>query len=166
MRHRTHTGLLAIALLALLALAACGQGASGSPGGSGGSGTATAVHVRSTTVGGKSVSALTNVQGLTLYYLTKDTTSSATCSGSCAKAWPPLLLPSGSPASDTSLSGTLGVLDGANGRQVVYNGHPLYAYSGDSKPGDATGNGFGGVWFVATADLAFNTNGSGGGYGY
>src|SRR5215472_16958676 len=120
MRRSTYTGLLATALLGVLALAACGQGASGSPGGSSGSIATTVVHARSMTVGGKSVSALTNVQGLTLYYLTKDTTSSATCSGDCAKAWPPLLLPSGSPASDTSLSGTLSFLDGANGRQIVY----------------------------------------------
>jgi predicted lipoprotein with Yx(FWY)xxD motif len=164
MRRSTYTGLLGTALLAVLALAACGQGASGSPGGSGGSSATTVIHVHSMTVGGKSVSALTNVQGLTLYYLTKDTTSSATCSGSCAKTWPPLLLPSGSPGSDTSLSGTLTFLDSANGRQVVYNGYPLYTYSGDSKPGDANGNGYGGIWFVATSDLAFNTNGSGGGY--
>jgi predicted lipoprotein with Yx(FWY)xxD motif len=163
MRRRTYTGLLGIALLAVLALAACGQSASGSPGGSS---TTTVVHVRSMTVGGKSVSALTNAQGMTLYYLTKDTTSSATCSGSCAKTWPPLLLLSGSPGSDTRLSGTLTFLNSANGRQVVYNGYPLYTYSGDSKPGDANGNGYGGIWFVATSDVAFNTNGSGGGYGY
>jgi predicted lipoprotein with Yx(FWY)xxD motif len=87
------------------------------------------VHVRSVTVGARACRrspTSSNVQGLTLYYLTKDTTSSATCSGDCAKAWPPLLLPSGSPASDTSLAGTLSFLDSANVRQVVYNGHPLY----------------------------------------
>jgi predicted lipoprotein with Yx(FWY)xxD motif len=36
--------------------------------------------------------------------------------------------------------------DGTN--QVMYNGHLLYTFVGDSKPGDAAGQGLGGIWFV------------------
>ena len=32
--------------------------------------------------------------------------------------------------------------------QVTFNGKPLYRFSGDSKNGDAKGQGFDGVWFV------------------
>jgi predicted lipoprotein with Yx(FWY)xxD motif len=60
----------------------------------------------------------------------------------------------------SSLSGALRSLSDANGTQVTYNGHLLYTYSGDSKPGDTNGEGIGGVWFVATSNLA--TQGSGG----
>jgi predicted lipoprotein with Yx(FWY)xxD motif len=46
------------------------------------------------------------------------------------------------------------VLNGANGNQVLYNGHPLYTYIKDGDAADAYGQGIGGKWFVATADLA------------
>ena len=35
--------------------------------------------------------------------------------------------------------------------EVTYNGHPLYYYAGDAKPGDITGQGldqFGAPWYV------------------
>jgi len=32
--------------------------------------------------------------------------------------------------------------------QVTYNGIPLYYYSKDTKPGDTTGEGVGGIWHV------------------
>jgi predicted lipoprotein with Yx(FWY)xxD motif len=48
----------------------------------------------------------------------------------------------------------LSVLQGANGAQVEYNGHPLYTFVGDSAPGQTNGQGKGGVWFVVTPDIA------------
>ncbi len=98
------------------------------------------VHTGTTTVSGKSETVLTNAQGFTLYYHTTDTPTSV-CSGACAVAWPPLLLPSGTPGSSASLPGTLGVETNVNGRQVTYNGHPLYRWKNDASAGQATGEG-------------------------
>src|SRR5437588_4220664 len=97
------------------------------------------IKTASLTINGKSVTVLTNAQGMTLYYRTSDTSSSV-CSGGCASAWPPLLA-SGSmaPTSSTSLPGTLSVGQNANGNQVEYNGHPLYTFSGDKGPGQMNG---------------------------
>jgi predicted lipoprotein with Yx(FWY)xxD motif len=53
----------------------------------------------------------------------------------------------------------------ANGEQVAYNGHPLSTYSGDSEPGQTNGQGFGGVWFVVTTDLAPAGGSQNNGYG-
>jgi len=53
-----------------------------------------------------------------------------------------------------SLSGKLSTILGADGRQVEYNGHPLYTYSKDTAPGQANGQGVAGRWGVATADMA------------
>jgi predicted lipoprotein with Yx(FWY)xxD motif len=98
------------------------------------------VHTGIATVSGKSENVLTDAQGLTLYYHTTDTPTSV-CSGACAAAWPPLLLPSGLPGSSVSLPGTLGVETNVNGRQVTYNGHLLYRWKNDTSPGQATGEG-------------------------
>jgi len=98
------------------------------------------VATGSTTVAGKSETVLTNAKGFTLYYHSTDTPTSV-CSGACAVAWPPLLLPSGTAGSSASLPGTLGVETNANGRQVTYNGHPLYLWKNDASSGQATGEG-------------------------
>ena len=34
---------------------------------------------------------------------------------------------------------------------MVYNGHPLYTAEADVKPGDTSGQGFFGTWFVVSA---------------
>jgi predicted lipoprotein with Yx(FWY)xxD motif len=104
------------------------------------------------TVAGTSETILADVAGATLYYRTSDTSTSV-CSGACAAVWPPLLLARGTPASSSTLSGTLSLLVDGNGNQVTYNGHPLYRYSNDTGPGDTKGEGLGGVWHVATPAL-------------
>jgi hypothetical protein len=54
--------------------------------------------------------------------------------------------------------------------QVTYNGHPLYLYSADQKPGDTNGQGlnaFGGAWFALSAGgNMVSGQGSGSGRGY
>ena len=49
------------------------------------------------------------------------------------------------------VTGQLGTLTRADGTtQVTYAGKPLYYWQGDTKPGDATGNGVTGAWHVIT----------------
>jgi predicted lipoprotein with Yx(FWY)xxD motif len=139
------------AMAAALALAACGGTTAASPAASSG---AALIHTASMKVGDKTETVLKNKNGLTLYYFTPDTATTIACTGSCAKTWPPLLADAGTPGSDPTLPGRLSVADGANGKQVLYNGHPLYTYSKDGDAGDAYGQGIAGKWFVATPDLA------------
>src|SRR5439155_12258480 len=137
--------------VAALSLAACGGTTATSPAAS--SGTAL-IHTASMKIGGKTETVLKNAKGLTLYYFTPDTATSIACTGGCAKTWPPLLAGTGLPSSDAALPGRLSVTDGANGRQVLYNRHPLYVYSPAADAGDASGQGIGGKWFVATPTVA------------
>ncbi|HLI91163.1 MAG TPA: hypothetical protein VKV37_20910 [Ktedonobacteraceae bacterium] len=117
------------------------------------------VKTATVTIGGKSETILTDAKGMTLYYFTPDTSTTSACTGSCAQNWPPLLFTgSGSPAASVKLPGELEVYQNANGNQVVYNDHPLYTFAGDKAPGQTNGQGVGGKWFVATIDLAKNTN--------
>jgi predicted lipoprotein with Yx(FWY)xxD motif len=110
------------------------------------------VATATATVGGASKTILTDTSGKTLYYRTPDTATSAGCIGGCASAWPPLAGPSGTPTSSTPIPGSLAVIVSGNGPQVTYNGHPLYRF-GSRAPGDTSGDGVAGIWFVATPSL-------------
>ncbi len=113
------------------------------------------IRTETGTIGGNKEAILTDTKGFTLYYFTPDTATKLACAGGCAKAWPPLLsTTSGTPLSEATISGTLSVLNDANGNQVEYNGHLLYTYIKDKEAGQITGQGVGGKWFVATPKLA------------
>ena len=150
----------AIILLLTVIVAACGNATSAGPS-AGSTPTATTsisnnanivIKTATATVSGKTVTALTNDKGFTLYYLKADTATQVACSGNCAKIWPPLLQTgSGIPSGPGSLPGKLSAFSTANGYQVEYNGHPLYTYTGDTAPGQTNGEGFKGVWFVVTS---------------
>lgn len=115
---------------------------------------ASSVSTATATVGGKSETILTNNKGMTLYIFTPDTTTTSACTAACATAWPPLLFTgTGTPDSAMSLSGALSAVTNANGAQIQYKGHFLYTFAKDTKPGDTTGQGLLGKWFVATPDL-------------
>jgi len=162
--------LIGIGLMAAILLAGCGGASTGgSSAASASSGThptsVVLVHTATVMVKGKAETVLTNASGFTLYYFTPDSPAKIACTGSCAKIWPPLLVTSGTPASSPALPGKLSTLRSLNGDQVLYNGHALYHYSGDSAPGQANGEGLFGKWFVATPSLGGSTSGSTSGAG-
>ena len=96
---------------------------------------------------------LTNADGRTLYIFTNDTAGKSVCTGSCASAWPPLEAAEAPKVDGATGDFTLITRDDGK-KQVAFNGKPLYTYSGDQKAGDASGEGVGGVWFVAKASGA------------
>jgi len=89
---------------------------------------------------------LVGPNSLTLYTHSGDSATSSTCTGSCATAWPPLTVPSGSTATAGSgVTGTLATLTRADGTvQVTYDGLPLYGWQNDAAAGDVTGQGVAG----------------------
>jgi predicted lipoprotein with Yx(FWY)xxD motif len=96
---------------------------------------------------------LVDSQGRTLYLFEKDRGTTSSCTGGCAAAWPPLPAsqPTAANGTDDALLGTTTRSDGAP--QDTYNGHPLYLYFLDQKPGDTNGQGvnaFGASWFAIT----------------
>jgi predicted lipoprotein with Yx(FWY)xxD motif len=147
---------LLAALSGLLVLAACGTSGSPSAAAPPPSPVAhPAVLQASAKVAGATQTVLTTPAGLTLYYLTSDVAASPKCIGGCLSHWPPLLS-SPDPTLAAGLTGTLAVVQNANGSQVTYNGHLLYQFVSDLGPGDAKGEGvnaFGGTWHVATPSL-------------
>jgi predicted lipoprotein with Yx(FWY)xxD motif len=106
------------------------------------------IEVRSTRLG----KILVDSHGRTLYLFKKDARGKSACTGECAKFWPPLRV-SGKPTAGSGIGasklGTTGRPDGK--RQVTYNGHPLYTFLQDSRPGQTNGQGvtaFGAAWFA------------------
>jgi predicted lipoprotein with Yx(FWY)xxD motif len=102
---------------------------------------------------------LVNAQGRTLYLWAHDKSSTSTCSGACATAWPPVISKGKPVVSGGAKGGLVGTSRRPDGRrQVTYNGHPLYTFIGDKKPGETKGEGltgFGGRWDpVSTAGTA------------
>ena len=165
-------GLLAAAAVPLVTLAVAGCGGSDNtptatvkPAG----GSSATVSVADTGLG----KILVDSQGKTLYLFAQDTGTKSTCTGACATAWPPLRT-SGKPTvgggAEESLIGTTPRTDGKP--QVTYDGHPLYGYQGDSKPGDTNGQGidaFGAPWYVLSStgnEITASSSSSGGGSGY
>jgi len=159
--------------LAALAATACGGG----NGATWSTAPPTTASGQSATVdvatGGNLGKILVDTQGRTLYLFQKDAGTNSACTGACAAAWPPLR-DAGKPTVGTGLTASkVGTTARSDGRpQVTYNGHPLYLYAADQKPGDANGEGitaFGGGWFVlspAGSMVSGTGSNSGGGNGY
>jgi predicted lipoprotein with Yx(FWY)xxD motif len=123
---------------------------------------------------------LTDAQGDTLYFYSKDTKDGpSTCTGACAAAWPQVVGKAVA-APGVKFAGVLGsVTDSGGAIQATYNGYPLYTYKADMAPGQTAGNGEGGVWHVisgttltaapaggmSSPSATKSSSGMGGGYG-
>jgi len=158
---------LAVLVAAVLLLAACGSDS----GTKTKAGSATTAGATTTTTEAVAAAApvsttsnptlgeiLVDTKGFTVYVYDPDKEGKP-CVDGCATAWPPVVLgadaslpPTGPLAADLS---TVARPDGA--KQVAYKGRPVYRFSGDAKPGDAKGDGAGGVWH------AVKIGGAGGG---
>ena len=171
MRIKTLAGLVIAVALA----AGCGSSsATGSNGGGGGSATTTVQSASSSQLG---TNVLVNDKGMTLYTLSAERGGHFVCtkssmipggSASCLSVWHPLTVAKGSMPTGAAQLGTATRPD-TGATQVTWHGRPLYTFTGDKAPGDASGNGFKdvGVWKAATLGAPSSSSSSGGGgYGY
>jgi len=143
-------------------------GASSSSAAAGGSGSTVI-----TTVSSSAGTFLATSSGHAVYLWSKDGNGMSACTGACAGAWPPVTTTGQVTASGGAKSSDLGTITRPDGtKQVTYEGHPLYFFSGDSGPGMASGqgnDGFGAKWWlvspsgsdVTSAVTAFTKSGSG-----
>jgi len=150
------------ALGAALLVAACGSSASSSTGAAasgtpaGASSSSSGASASGGTVIETATSSagtfLTNGSGRAVYLWAKDTGATSNCTGACAGAWPPVTTTGSATASGSAKASDLGTITRSDGsKQVTYDGHPLYYFSGDSGPGTATGqgsDGFGAKWWL------------------
>ena len=151
---------LGVALLA----AACGSSASSSSSPATSAATATGTPASAPTatssatamvISTKSSSAgkfLVNGAGRAIYLWVKDGHDQSMCTGSCASAWPPVTTTGPVTGSGGVLSADLGTITRSGGvKQVTYDGHPLYYFTGDTGAGTVNGQGstgFGAYWWL------------------
>jgi predicted lipoprotein with Yx(FWY)xxD motif len=93
---------------------------------------------------------LTTTKGRTLYSLSVESNGKFICTGSCLSIWHPLVVPAAVKPTGPVKLGTIERPDGRT--QVTYKGRPLYSFGGDSKTGDANGEGIKdvGTWHAAS----------------
>jgi predicted lipoprotein with Yx(FWY)xxD motif len=99
---------------------------------------------------------LADGSGRALYLFTREKSVRSRCYGQCAVAWPPFYARGTLRAGSGAESARLGTSERRDGRRIVtYNGHPLYYYVTDRKPGQVTCHDvdeFGGTWLVVNPD--------------
>jgi predicted lipoprotein with Yx(FWY)xxD motif len=150
----------AVTLAIALITTACGSSTSGAPNSAGPYGSSSPASTTNSGSGEAKVAVansplgriLVDGGGRTLYLFQQDTSTASTCDGACASSWPPLTTTGHPEATDGVSAGKLGTTKRTDGTtEVTYNGHPLYYYAGDAKPGDTTGQGldlYGAEWDV------------------
>jgi predicted lipoprotein with Yx(FWY)xxD motif len=168
------SGVAALVGVALL-VAACGSSSSSSASSSTSSpaaspappssvSTATASGVSIGTAKGSDGTYLTGASGRALYLWVADSNGKSSCSGACAKAWPPLISTATPSASGGVTAAELGTITRPDGtKQVTYKGHPLYYFIADSSPGKIKGQGsnsFGAKWWLVAPSGAAITSGA------
>jgi predicted lipoprotein with Yx(FWY)xxD motif len=152
---RLSTFLTTAAVIPLTALAVVGCGGGGGNDADGSGAPPTTANGRAATVGVENTSlgkVLDDTRGLTLYLFKKDSGTKSSCAGACASVWPPLRASGNPTVGEGATASMLGTSPRSDGKaQVIYNGHPLYTFTGDQHPGDTNGQGltnFGGGWFA------------------
>jgi predicted lipoprotein with Yx(FWY)xxD motif len=141
-RSRRARNLSALMLAALLAVSAVAVPMALARGSKTVAGEATAPSLHKTV--------LTNTKGLTLYSLSVEKNGKFICTGSCTATWSPLLVSAGTKPKGPVPLGTIKRPEGKI--QVTFKGLPLYTFDGDSKKGEANGEGIKdvGTWHAVT----------------
>jgi predicted lipoprotein with Yx(FWY)xxD motif len=91
---------------------------------------------------------LTNTKGRVLYVFAKDKPGVSHCSAVCVSAWPRLTTPAKPRAEDGVRAAHLGRTTKG---QATYYGHPLYYFSGDTRPREASGQNVGSFFVIAAS---------------
>lgn len=98
---------------------------------------------------------LTDSNGMSLYFFSRDTKDTSACTSTgCLEAWPvfyqeDIVVDAALDIDDFS---TIDRADGA--KQTTYKGWPLYYFAGDIDAGDTNGDRVNDVWYVAKPDYS------------
>ncbi|WP_166964571.1 hypothetical protein [Yeosuana marina] len=99
-------------------------------------------------------SILTDSEGRSLYFFSKDTDGISKCVDGCVNIWPIFYVENLEVDNGLDINdfGTITRTDGE--LQTTYKGWPLYYYASDNVAGDTNGENVNNVWFVAKPDYS------------
>jgi predicted lipoprotein with Yx(FWY)xxD motif len=107
-----------------------------------------AISLKQTSLG----KTLVDANGRTLYLFAGDKRDVSNLSQAGQAVWPPFTATTKPRALGGAVASQISTLKKVNGHpQIAYNGHPLYYYVGDRRPGQTAGQGlnqFGALWYV------------------
>lgn len=95
---------------------------------------------------------LTDTEGKSLYFFTKDSVGKSVCSGDCITRWPIFYRDKVAAEEGLKVNDFDTIVREDGQKQSTFRGYPLYYWQGDSKVGETTGQGVGNVWFVINPD--------------
>jgi len=99
-------------------------------------------------------SIMTDANGMSLYFFSKDSKTTSECVGGCLNNWP--IFYQENVSVNTGLNradfGTIIRTDGT--KQTTYKGWPLYYFVNDNAAGDTNGDDVNNVWFIAKPDYS------------
>ncbi|MFI0348833.1 hypothetical protein [Actinomadura sp. 9N407] len=93
--------------------------------------------------------------GRSLYRYDRDRArpSATTCTGACARMWPPVRFTPGLQIAGGIGQARVGQVRRPDGTpQLTIAGWPMYRYARDAAPGDVSGHGVSGAWYAARPD--------------
>ena len=92
---------------------------------------------------------ITDAKGMALYIFKKDMPGRSFCAGPCVEKSPLFYSENITPPIGLKVEDFGTITDDDGRKQTTYKGLPLYYFSGDKNPGDANGQGFNNVWYIA-----------------
>jgi predicted lipoprotein with Yx(FWY)xxD motif len=94
---------------------------------------------------------LVDGRGHTLYLFLKDRHGTSACVAPCTRVWPPVVVVGRTRSATGVIRRKLGTTRRPDGTlQLVYNGHPLYGLTADTRPGQISGQGFLDAWYAVS----------------
>ena len=98
---------------------------------------------------------LTDAEGYTLYYFTRDALPDTSfCTGGCVTNWPLFYTPDLAVGEGLDSDDFSSIEHPDGGMQTTYKGWPLYYFYNDLNPGETNGEAVGNVWFAVKPDYS------------
>jgi len=97
---------------------------------------------------------LTDSEGISLYFFSKDTKDTSECLSGCLDNWPIFYEENLTVATGLNLSDFATITRSDGLKQNTYKGWPLYYFANDAVSGDTNGDKVNNVWYIAKPDYS------------